>query len=83
MQDPAKWMRSRGANSYRSTGDIFDVPKSYKDIFMQQAENIEGNAPGCYNDMDMLIVGMHGNGNVGMGGCTDEQYRQHFAMGHS
>ena len=47
---------------------------------MQQAENIEGNAPGCYNDMDMLIVGMHGNGNVGMGGCTDEQYRQHFAM---
>ena len=80
VQDPAKWMRSRGANSYRSTGDIFDVPKSYKDIFMQQAENIEGNAPGCYNDMDMLIVGMHGNGNVGIGGCTDEQYLQHFAM---
>ena len=26
VQDPAKWMRSRGANSYRSTGDIFDVP---------------------------------------------------------
>lgn len=80
VQDPAKWMRSRGANSYRSTGDIFDVPKSYKDIFMQQAENIEGNASGCYNDMDMLIVGMHGNGNVGIGGCTDEQYLQHFAM---
>ncbi len=80
VQDPAKWMRSRGANSYRSTGDIFDVPKSYKDIFMQQAENVEGNAPGCYNDMDMLIVGMHGNGNVGIGGCTDEQYLQHFAM---
>ena len=73
-------MRSRGANSYRSTGDIFDVPKSYKDIFMQQAENVEGNAPGCYNDMDMLIVGMRGNGNVGIGGCTDEQYLQHFAM---
>lgn len=80
VQDPAKWMRSRGANSYRSTGDIFDVPKSYKDIFMQQAENVEGNAPGCYNDMDMLIVGMHGNGNVGIGGCTNEQYLQHFAM---
>lgn len=80
VQDPAKWMRSRGANSYRSTGDIFDVPKSYKDIFMQQAENVEGNAPGCYNDMDMLIVGMRGNGNVGIGGCTDEQYLQHFAM---
>ena len=80
VQDPAKWMRSRGAGSYRSTGDIFDVPKSYKDIFVSQVENVEGNAPGCYNDMDMLIVGMHGNGNVGIGGCTDEQYLQHFAM---
>lgn len=80
IQDPAKWMRSRGAGSYRSTGDIFDVPKSYKDIFVSQVENVEGNAPGCYNDMDMLIVGMHGNGNVGIGGCTDEQYLQHFAM---
>jgi alpha-galactosidase len=56
------------------------VPKSYQDIFISQMENIEGNAPGCYNDMDMLIVGMHGNGNVGIGGCTDEQYLQHFAM---
>lgn len=80
VQDPAKWMRSRGAGSYRSTGDIFDVAKSYQDIFVSQVENIEGNAPGCYNDMDMLIVGMHGNGNVGIGGCTDEQYLQHFAM---
>ena len=80
VEDPAKWMRSRGAGSYRSTGDIFDVPKSYRDIFISQVENIEGNAPGCYNDMDMLIVGMHGSGNVGIGGCTDEQYLQHFAM---
>lgn len=78
--DPAGWMRSRGAHSYRSTGDIFDVPKKYKEIFIGQAENVEGNAPGCYNDLDMLIVGMHGSGNVGVGGCTDEQYLQHFAM---
>lgn len=78
--DPSGWMRSRGAHTYRSTGDIFDVPRSYQDIFKQQVENIEGNAPGCYNDLDMLIVGMHGKGNVGIGGCSDEQYLQHFAM---
>ena len=78
--NPSGWMRSHGAHSYRSTGDIFDVPKSYKDIFRSQVENIEGNAPGCWNDMDMLIVGMHGNGNVGVGGCSDLQYQQHFAM---
>ncbi|MCM1188337.1 MAG: glycoside hydrolase family 27 protein [bacterium] len=79
-EGPSGWMRSRGAHSYRSTGDIFDVPKSYKDIFRSQVENIEGNAPGCFNDMDMLIVGMHGKGNVGLDGCSDTQYLQHFAM---
>lgn len=80
VENPSGWMRSRGAHSYRSTGDIFDVPKSYKDIFRSQAENIENNGPGCYNDMDMLIVGMHGKGNVGLDGCSDTQYLQHFAM---
>lgn len=80
VENPSGWMRSRGAHSYRSTGDIFDVPKGYKDIFKSQVENIENNAPGCYNDMDMLIVGMHGRGNVGLAGCSDIQYLQHFAM---
>ena len=80
MYDPSGWMRSHGAHSYRSTGDIFDGPKSYKDLFISQVENVENNAPGCWNDMDMLIVGMHGNGNVGIGGCSDLQYLQHFAM---
>lgn len=78
--DPSAWMRSRGAHSYRSTGDIFDVERSYKDIFISQINNVENNAPGCYNDMDMLITGMHGKGNVGLKGCTDKQYLQHFAM---
>ncbi len=47
VENPSEWMRSRGAHSYRSTGDIFDVPKSYKDIFKSQTENVGGNAPGC------------------------------------
>ena len=78
--DPAKWMRSHGAHTYRSTVDIHDVRTSYVDIFKSQYNNIEGNAPGCYNDMDMLIVGMHGKGHVTLGGCTQTQYRSHFAM---
>jgi alpha-galactosidase len=79
-ENPSEWMRSHGAHTYRSTGDIFDTPKSYKDIFKSQVENIENNAPGCYNDLDMLITGMHGKGNVGLQGCSDIQYLQHFAM---
>lgn len=78
--NPSHWMRSRGAHTYRSTGDIFDTPKSYIDIFRSQVNNVEGNAPGCYNDMDMLIAGMHGKGHVGLEGCTDVQYLQHFAL---
>lgn len=80
VENPSEWMRSRGAHTYRSTGDIFDNPTSFKDIFKSQLNNVEHNAPGCYNDMDMLIVGMHGNGNVGLSGCSDDEYLAHFAL---
>jgi len=80
VENPSQWMRSRGVHTYRSTGDIFDTPKSYVDIFKSQVNNVENNAPGFYNDMDMLITGMHAKGNVGLQGCTDTQYLQHFAM---
>lgn len=78
--NPSAWMRSRGANTYRSTGDIVDTPKSYQDIFLSQYKNLEGNSPYCFNDMDMLTVGMHGKGFVGINGCSEEQYLQQFAM---
>ena len=78
--DPWDWMRSRGAHTYCSTGDIRDNAQSYLDIFKSQIDHIGGNGAGCYNDMDMLIVGMRGEGFVGLGGCTTEEYLQHFAM---
>jgi alpha-galactosidase len=28
----------------------------------------------------MLVVGMYGKGNVALGGCTDTQYKTHFAL---
>ena len=30
--------------------------------------------------VDMLIVGMHGKGNVGLAGCSDVQYQTHYAL---
>lgn len=84
-----EWIRSTGAGMWRSTGDILDNWNSVKNIIMQQVDitceynNNEGSMPfggiGCFNDMDMLVVGMHGVGNVGLGGCTDEEYRTHFS----
>ncbi len=28
----------------------------------------------------MLVIGMHGKGNVAAGGCTDAEYRSHFGL---
>ena len=78
--DSVKWMNSIGAHTYRSTGDIFDSFTSFRDIFVSQVKNLPYTSIGSYNDMDMLIVGMNGKGNVAQGGCTEEEYKSHFAL---
>ena len=83
-----EWIRSTGAGSWRSTGDIFDNWESVKKIILQQVDRSgeycgAGAMPfgglGCFNDMDMLIVGMNGKGNVGLTGCTFQEYKLHFS----
>jgi alpha-galactosidase len=80
--EPWEWMRSVGVHMYRSTGDIHDSFVSFRDIIDSQMDKFSMSAPGCYNDIDMLVCGMYGEGNVGFnrGGCTDEEYRTHFAL---
>ena len=79
--DPWKWMRGVGAHMYRSTGDIMDNYVSFTDIFKSQLENLCMSGTACFNDMDMLTVGMCGKGNVGFGKiCTYEEYRMQFAL---
>jgi len=78
--EPWKWMGSLGVHMYRSTGDIRDNYKSFKDIALSQIDNLCMSGSGKFNDPDMLIVGMYGKGNVAFGGCTDEEYRTHFAL---
>lgn len=65
---------------YRSTGDIFDKYESFKDIALSQIDHLCCSAPGCYNDMDMLTVGMYGKGLVGSEGCNDAEYRSQFSL---
>lgn len=65
---------------WRSTGDIFDTWTSIKSLAQSQIVAQEYNGHGCFNDMDMLVVGMNGNGNVGMQGCTFEEYKLHFSL---
>lgn len=74
-----EWIRTTGANIWRSTGDIFDNWESVKNLILEQKDRFAFGGKGCFNDMDMLVVGMRGKGHVGLGGCSDAEYRTHFA----
>lgn len=76
----AEWMRETGANMRRSTGDIFDTWESIKKLTEEQDAILPYGGAGCFNDMDMLVVGMYGKGNVGLEGLNDVQYKTHFSI---
>ena len=81
VDKPWQWMKSLGAHMYRSTGDIQDNFKSFSSIALSQLDNFCMSGQDCFNDIDMLTVGMYGKGNVGIGSvCTDEEYRMQFAL---
>lgn len=75
-----KWIKTTGAHMWRSTGDIVDSWESIRDLYNKQIDLQVTNGQGCFNDMDMLVVGMKGKGNVGLTGCTTEEYRTHFSL---
>lgn len=78
--EPGTWMRETPATMWRSTCDISDSWESIKDLTKQQDAILELGGKACYNDMDMLVVGMRGKGNVALGGCTDTEYKTHFSI---
>lgn len=78
-----EWIRSTGAHLFRSTEDIQDSWNSIKDIALSQLDKQGFSGSYCHNDMDMLVVGMHGKGGneyISAGGCTDEEYQTHFSL---
>ena len=74
------WIKTSASSMWRSTGDINDTWESIKALTRQQLELHPYNGVGCFNDMDMLVVGMYGKGNVGLKGCSDTQYKTHFSI---
>ena len=75
-----EWIGETGAHMWRTTGDIFDSWESLKKLSKVGLENSRYGGISRYADMDMLIVGMYGKGNVGLGGCTTEEYKVHFSL---
>ena len=79
--EPWKWMRSIGVHMYRSTGDIMDNFVSFTEIAKSQLDNLCMSGGYCFNDMDMLTVGMYGKGNVALGEApTALEYETQFAL---
>ena len=92
-EDTWNWARSVGAHMYRSTGDIFDNYVSMRDILISRIDKFQYSAPGCHNDIDMMVVGMYNIGNVAFGLGSDDggmkisdytssdiDYETHFAL---
>lgn len=82
-EDVHQWIRSTGAQTFRTTVDIQDAWSSIQKIALSQMEFAGYGGPDCFNDMDMLVVGMHGKGlnpETSIGGCTDVEYQTHFAL---
>ena len=83
--DVHSWIRGTGAQLFRSTGDIQDNWESIKNIVSSQIGTSSTSGVYCHNDMDMLVVGMHGNSDNEwiadvVGGCSDTEYKTHFAL---
>ena len=75
-----QWIKTTGAHCWRSTVDIWDTWESICRLIGEQKKLLPYNGAGCFNDMDMLVVGMNGSGHVGLAGCTDTQYKTHFSF---
>ncbi len=76
------WIKTTGAHMWRSTGDIFDNWESVKKLTKIQFDRFKTNGKGCFNDMDMLIVGLGGSSHIGGENSTlnDIDYRTHFTL---
>lgn len=78
--DTAQWIHTTGAGMWRSTLDIVDAWKSVHDLHAQQTKLMPYGVKGCFNDMDMLVVGLNGVGHVGLTGMSFEEYKTHFSL---
>ncbi|MDX1682224.1 MAG: glycoside hydrolase family 27 protein [Phycisphaeraceae bacterium] len=75
------WGAAVGGHMWRNTGDITDSWERIVHLgFKKQKEMSPWGRPNGWNDPDMLVVGMRNRGNVAADGCTDDEYRSHFAL---
>lgn len=84
MEETQEWIKTTGAHMFRSTHDIQNGWASVKSITEQQERLLPYNGHGCFNDMDMLVVGMSGDTHINeffkTNGCTLAEQKTHFSI---
>lgn len=91
-QAPQLWGRQVGGHMWRVSGDVFDswvsiwmtAWKSYGigvDVSIDIAHDLhEFGGPGGWNDLDMLVVGLKGKGQISGNGMSFLEYQTHMSM---
>ncbi len=86
------WGQAAGGHAWRVSGDVFDswisiwIPswKTYGvgvDVSLDLAADLaEYGGPAGWNDLDMLVVGLKGKGQIGGTGMSHLEYQTHMSM---
>ena len=80
--DVTAWMRAVGCRMWRLCGDLADSWDSIMRVAKVGMTVGSVAGPCGWNDLDMMVVGLNGQGYVGKigGGCTRDEYQTHFAL---
>jgi alpha-galactosidase len=91
-RNPHLWGRGVGGHMWRVSGDVFD---SWVDVWVKAgayygvcvdtsidiAHDLhEYGGPGGWNDLDLLVVGLNGKGDLSGGGMSFLEYQTHMSV---
>jgi alpha-galactosidase len=91
-RSPHLWGRNVGGHMWRVSGDVYDswiniwiaAWKTYSigvDVSLDIADDLHAyGGPGGWNDLDMLVVGLKGRGQISGGGMSFLEYQTHMSM---
>ena len=86
---PWEWGAGIDGQSWRVAYDVIDMWDAPRDDnrglgFMKAVDQTEAlgcfQTPGRWNDPDMLVVGLNGDGFLKGGGCSRTEYQTHFGL---
>ena len=91
-RSPHLWGKAAGGHMWRVSGDVFDSWVSVwmptwntygigVDVSLDIAANLAGyGGPGGWNDLDMLVVGLKGKGQIHGAGMSFIEYQTHMSL---